>query len=978
MSRVKVVIREATDNTKIHDYNPTDVDLKLNGRKKPDDLKITLLMNQKCDKGDLISYVEDVVDLDYCTAIWNFQLSGLDDRGFNNDSVDIVETKFGMETTDTKFKGNYYFQSNASNSPITILNATQKRISLLGQFDIYMWIKAETQTVTDPVIFSRYDGTTGLEIGMKEVTGVWYPFVKVGNGTTTTTTTFTTQGITLNQSLLLRIYRDSLGIIRSDVNGITDATTYTETLTLQSGSADLKFGTDRSNANPFVGRLYQIRFYNGTTLFESESFELMRSKPQPFVMKFGGVVWKKEDNTTLKTIYAQSYANSLAEPILTDVTFTQPVLSGVNRSSNEYNGSQDSNATDITFKTDGTKLYVLGDTSDAVFQYTLTTAWNMSTASYDKVSFSVRNQCANPSGLFFKSDGTKLYVVDDFTQKVYQYTLNTAWDISTAFYDSKFFSVGAQDSDPSGIFFKSDGLEMYVSGDNNDRINQYTLSVAWDISSASFTGFISVGTEDSSVNGLFFKSDGLTMYIVGDTNNKVFQYTLSVAWDITTATYASKSLDFSSQDIIGKGVFLKSDGTKSYIMGSTNDKIYQYTLSTAYDISTATYDSVSLNIGGQQSMDIIKDIINNLDNTFIVKSGYNVGSYKIKGTFIADGKFFDLIQSLSFLMSSTFFTTPRKLLIFETNAGVSTNMVFDQDSTTNRYNISTNVKNDLSIINSLYLIGKSVVYAYDNVLSGDLEHGYRINVPQFDSSNDLSSLAVDIVSESNVSKNRYIVVSPALIHNIRINHIITLNNSSKGISNITDNIETIERYYPEGKTIINVGQYPLDYFDISKTDTRITNGVQTNTVTFPDVLPDAVIKTSTTTGTWKPADPTGTASTTGVMAGLGTTVAFVPAKTGIMFIVISGEGVNSAIGNGYKIDIRYGTGTAPTNGSGLSGITVGQPVSGINGTAKNPFIAQGTAVGLTVGTTYWLDVGQYAITGGTASLTNITVTIIEI
>ena len=978
MSRVKVVIREATDNTKIHDYNPVDADLKLNGRKKPDDLKVVLTMNQKCDKGDLISYVEDVVDLDYCTAIWNFQLSGLDDRGFNNDSVDIVETKFGMETSDTKFKGNYYFQSNSANSPITILNATQKHISLLGQFDIYIWLKAETQTVTDPVIWSRYDGTTGLEIGIKQVTGIWYPFIRVGNGTTTTTTTFTTQGITLNQSLLVRIYRDSLGVIRSDVNGVTDATTYTETLTLQSGSADLKFGTDRSSANPFVGRLYQIRFYNGTTLFESESFQLMNSKSQPFVMKFGGVVWKKEDNTTLKTIHAQSYANSLAEPIMTDVTFTQPVLSGVSRSSNEYNGSQDSNGTDITFKTDGTKMYVVGQTTGKVFQYTLSTAWNMATASYDETSFSVSNQCANPSGLYFKSDGTKLYVVDDFTQKVYQYTLNTAWDISTAFYDSKFFSVSAQDSDPTGIFFKSDGLEMYVSGDNNDRINQYTLSSAWDVSTASFTGFISVSAEDTNVNGLHFKSDGLTMYIIGDTNNKVFQYTLGSAWNITTASYASKSLDFTSQDTTARGVVLKSDGVKAYVLGASNDRIYQFTLSTPYDISTATYDNVALNIGGQQSMDIIKDIINNLDNTFVVKSGYNAGSYKVKGTLIADGKFFDLIQSLSFLMSSTFFTTPRKLLIFETISGVPTDIIFDQDSTTNRYNISSSVKDDLSIINSLYLIGKSVVYQYDNVLAGDLEHGYRINVPQFDSSNDLSSLAVDIVSESNISKNRYVVVSPALIHNVRINHIVTLNNASKGISSVVDNVETIERYYPEGKTIINVGQYPLDYFDISKTDTRISNGVQTNTVTFPDVVPDSVINTSTTTGTWKPTNPTGTTSTTGVMAGIGSTVAFVPAKTGVMFIMISGEGVNSAGGNGYKSDIRYGTGTAPTNGSALSGTIVGQSISGVNGTAKTPFALQGTAVGLTVGTTYWLDIGQYAITAGTATLTNITVTIIEI
>ena len=926
MSRVKIVVREATDHTIVHEYTPLQSVLSLNGRKKPDDLNVKLLMDNKCDKGDLISYIEDVTDLDYCTAIWNFQLSGLDDRGFNNDSVDIPESKFGMETVDTKFKGNYYFQSNGTNSPITILNATQRYISLLGQFDIYMWITREVQTVTDPVIFSRYDGTTGLEIGLKEVTGVWYPYIRVGNGTSTTVTTFTTEGIPIDQSLCIRIYRDSNGIIRSDVNGITDATTYTETLTLQSPTADLKFGTDRLGANSFVGKLYQIRFYNGTILSETEADQIMQSKAQQFTMKFGGVVWKKDDDTTTKKIYAQSYSNILSEPNITNVTFTQPVLSGTSRLSNEYNGSQDSNPTDICFKTDGTKMYMVGQTSSKVFQYTLSSAWNLSTASYSDISFSVNNQCSNPSGIFFKPDGTKMYVVDDFTQKVYQYILSTAWDISTASYDSKFISVGAQDSDPMGLFFKPDGTKMYVAGDNN---------------------------------------------------NKVFQYTVGTPWDVTTASYASKNV--TSEDNTPRGLFFKSDGTKLYIIGDSTDRIYQYTVGTPWDVSTAVYNSVSLNIGGQQAINIIKDIINNVDSSFLVKIGSGTGSYKVSGSFIADGKFYDLVQSLSVLMSSTFFITSRKLFIFEGNSGIDTNLLFDQDGDNTRYKIISSSNNDLSIINDLYLLGTGVVDQFDSVSSGDIVHGFRINVPQFTSGNDLSSLSFALVSTSNVGQVRRMVETPSPIYSARVNHNVTINNSSKNIVSLSDSVESIEQYYPSGKNIIHIGQYPLDYFDIAKTDTKISTGMQSNTVTFPNyTIPNSVINTSSTTGTWKPTNPTGTTSTIGVMGGIGTTIKITPVKTGNIMVIISGEGVNSGAGNGYKVDIRYGTGTSPSNGDALSGTAIGQPVSSVNGTAKTTFPVHGVAVGLSLNTSYWVDIGQYAITAGTVTLTNITVTIIEI
>jgi DNA-binding beta-propeller fold protein YncE len=91
------------------------------------------------------------------------------------------------------------------------------------------------------------------------------------------------------------------------------------------------------------------------------------------------------------------------------------------------------------------------------------------------------------------------------------------------------------------------------------------------------------------------------MYILGSTNDRIFQYTLSTPWDVSTATYASKFLSVAAQENSPLAMVFSVDGKKVLVIGSTNDTVYQYTLSTAWDVSTATYDNKSLNIGAQES-----------------------------------------------------------------------------------------------------------------------------------------------------------------------------------------------------------------------------------------------------------------------------------------------------------------------------------------------------------------------------------------
>jgi 6-phosphogluconolactonase (cycloisomerase 2 family) len=224
----------------------------------------------------------------------------------------------------------------------------------------------------------------------------------------------------------------------------------------------------------------------------------------------------------------------------------------------------------------------------------------LSNAEYDSKSFSVASQIAKAHDLFFKSDGTKLYALDnENTNTVYQYSLSTAWDISTASYDSVNLSVS--DTGLTSISFKTDGTKLYAAGYQNDTIYEYNLSTAWDLSSATLSGgTFSVNAQATFPASLRFKTDGTKFYIgAGGSNGNVYQYSLSTAWDISTASYESKSLTVSGQDGNAAGIFFKPDGTKMYLVGFTNDAVYQYTLATPWDLSTGSYDSVSFSVASQ-------------------------------------------------------------------------------------------------------------------------------------------------------------------------------------------------------------------------------------------------------------------------------------------------------------------------------------------------------------------------------------------
>jgi hypothetical protein len=247
-----------------------------------------------------------------------------------------------------------------------------------------------------------------------------------------------------------------------------------------------------------------------------------------------------------------------------------------------FSVAQDAAPQGLVFNPAGTTLMIVGDTNNTIYQYTLSTPFDTSTAVYSAKSLSIVGQDSTPSGIEFNNDGTKMYVSGHTNTRVYQYSLPTPYDLAGATYDNKFLSTSAQDTLPQGVAFNATGTVLFVAGDTNDAIYQYSLSTPWDISTATYANKTrSVSSSSTSFVDIELDASGTKIYIVDNSSNRVVEYKLAVADDVSTAKVTG-SYVYSAQNTAGRGMALNPAGSKMYIVGHTpTQSVFQYSLSTA-------------------------------------------------------------------------------------------------------------------------------------------------------------------------------------------------------------------------------------------------------------------------------------------------------------------------------------------------------------------------------------------------------------
>jgi len=198
----------------------------------------------------------------------------------------------------------------------------------------------------------------------------------------------------------------------------------------------------------------------------------------------------------------------------------------------------------------------------------------------------------NGNSVAFSKDGTKMYVdgVPAAATIIYQYTLSSAWDVTTATYAALSKDIDAQINDTvQGMTFSSDGTKLVMCGSAvGSAIKQWVLSTPWDISTATYSSGYDYTVSRPELDGVFgctISQDGLQLYVTGYSNtitdgNWIYQFTLGTAWNPSTATYTNKYLIPEAANYITLG---DNDSFISFI-DTDDERVYQYNFNPLYPL----------------------------------------------------------------------------------------------------------------------------------------------------------------------------------------------------------------------------------------------------------------------------------------------------------------------------------------------------------------------------------------------------------
>lgn len=208
----------------------------------------------------------------------------------------------------------------------------------------------------------------------------------------------------------------------------------------------------------------------------------------------------------------------------------------------EGNNVQVDNYSDIQFNGDGTRLIAI--TSSRLYWYDLSTPFDISTLGSEQGPQDVPSS-DDIEGFEFNNDGTSLVTVEQTAQEFREYHLSTAYDPTTI--TSTGTTLGAKGSKPSGVTFGKDGTRLYQSnsGNNETSVYQWNLSTAYDISTASYETSLSIG-EDSFIQDVVVSNDGTVLIIGGDSPDQMVAYDLSTPYEVDSGSYDTNYENFST------------------------------------------------------------------------------------------------------------------------------------------------------------------------------------------------------------------------------------------------------------------------------------------------------------------------------------------------------------------------------------------------------------------------------------------------
>ena len=314
----------------------------------------------------------------------------------------------------------------------------------------------------------------------------------------------------------------------------------------------------------------------------------------------------------------------------------------------------------------GYDLFVIDNTNDKIVHYYLSDPWNITTATLSGKELDISSKETNGRSLTFNSSGTRLYIIGD-NANIYQYNLSIAWDLDTAIFSTN-KSVSVNAPSPHGFQLSVDGTKAFILDDSTNKILGYSLSTPFALSTLSYTtDFVDLSSIETSPRDMIVKSDGLRLYLIGSVGDKVSEFVLNTAWDISTCTYYGELADIVIETTDATGLFMSEALDKMYVIGdTTGSNIWQYNIKrtsnessvvqyvyTFYN-STLDIESAPSEISEELSLSSVRSVtISNLENPNDTQVD-KIRIYRIGGT-LTD---FYLVAEIAFSDTSYIDGTP--------------------------------------------------------------------------------------------------------------------------------------------------------------------------------------------------------------------------------------------------------------------------------------------------------------------------------
>ena len=231
--------------------------------------------------------------------------------------------------------------------------------------------------------------------------------------------------------------------------------------------------------------------------------------------------------------------------------------------------------TGVVFNPDGTKMFISGMSQNKVMEFDLTTGFDVSTATINSNECSHLGKDGNVVDLRLNSNGTKLFLVGYDNKVILEYSLSTAYDVSTCSYENTFFS--GDGLKPRSMAFNTNGTKLFIYDQNgNYSVKQYSLNSAYDLTNATlvkeYTGTASKTLKDIEgfAQGMAFSADGTKMYLTGDKEDKVHEFNLRTPFDLSNVTKVAGSYSVAGEITKMSGIAFSADGLKMFITDFSN------------------------------------------------------------------------------------------------------------------------------------------------------------------------------------------------------------------------------------------------------------------------------------------------------------------------------------------------------------------------------------------------------------------------